>query len=317
LISTAFLAPRVGASDRRLRELGDQVQAGELVRERHIRKRSGGTRTIVIAAPILQEVLKKLLRVLYTLPGEPHPSANGFVPRTSTRRNAANHLAQPEVLHLDLADYFGTVSASHLDYVFSQFDLNDDAKSVVGKLVHTPLGLPQGFATSPYLATLALKPLDEACERIALGGRANYSRYADDLTFSGENLLALAPEVLVSANDLGWQVNGTKTRLQKRGSRQYVSGLTVTDYKRPRLPRKLKRRYRSKLHKIETLGYENFYRLEGREEDRTRRLMGMMNYMNSIEPEFAGPMLRRLEFLLPEDMPGRGDPMYEEDWDWL
>lgn len=305
----------IGVSEAHLRDLGDSVQQGALVRRRVIGKRGGGLRTIVVAEPVLQEVLKKLLRFFYTLDPRPHPKVNGFVPKTSTLRNAVPHVAKAVVLHLDLADFFGSVRRDHVQEVLTDMDFNKDAVVVLTNLIHTPHGLPQGFATSPYVATLALRPLDYLCESIAKNRGLEFSRYADDLTFSGDNIDGVIQAVIDACDSTGWALNPEKTRVQRRGSRQYVSGLTVVDGQQPRIPRKIKRRYRAKSYKIRTQGYEAFMASDGREEDRTRRLRGMLQYIRSVEPDFADKILAEIDHLLPSDLPDEEDAVTDAPWD--
>jgi hypothetical protein len=90
------------------------------------------------------------------------------------------------------------------------------AHHVLGRRLATP-HLPQGAPTSPALANLAAHALD----RRLLGLGATYSRYADDLTFSGSHRIrGLLPAIAAIARDEGFRVNPRKTRLMSSGGRR-------------------------------------------------------------------------------------------------
>jgi RNA-directed DNA polymerase len=95
--------------------------------------------------------------------------------------------------------------------------------------------LPQGAPTSPALANLAAFPLDVRLTALARSMSATYTRYADDLFFSGDAGVARAADrlhVLVAAIalDEGFSINTRKTRVMRRGVRQRVTSIVVNDH---------------------------------------------------------------------------------------
>lgn len=104
----------------------------------------------------------------------------------------------------------------------------------LGRRLATP-HLPQGAPTSPALANLAAFGLDRRLAGLAAALGVTYSRYADDLTFSGPRLLAaraagISATVATIAREEGFAVNEGKTRLATRAERQLVSGVVVNDW---------------------------------------------------------------------------------------
>lgn len=95
--------------------------------------------------------------------------------------------------------------------------------------------LAQGAPTSPALANLCAWRLDRRCTTLAesIGGR--YTRYADDLAFSGDAAFALRIDVLVAALteitlDEGFALNPAKTRVMRRSRQQRITGIVVNEH---------------------------------------------------------------------------------------
>lgn len=94
--------------------------------------------------------------------------------------------------------------------------------------------LPQGAPTSPILANIVCEELDRKLAGLAQRFHLTYSRYADDITFSSMHYVyakqgEFMQELRRIINDFGFGINEKKTRLQKRGGLQEVTGLRVTD----------------------------------------------------------------------------------------
>lgn len=84
--------------------------------------------------------------------------------------------------------------------------------------------------------------MDKELSAICKDRNINYTRYADDLSFSSEDNIELDPlEEIITK--YGFTLNTEKTRTYKRGRSQYVTGLTVADKTKPRIPRRIKKIY--------------------------------------------------------------------------
>ena len=95
--------------------------------------------------------------------------------------------------------------------------------------------MPQGAPTSPYLANLAAFRLDQRLSGLASACESTYTRYADDLAFSGSDRLVrgaktFCTHVAAIAMEEGFVVNFHKTRLMRRGVRQHLAGIVVNEY---------------------------------------------------------------------------------------
>jgi hypothetical protein len=95
--------------------------------------------------------------------------------------------------------------------------------------------LPQGAPTSPALANLLAWTLDRRLHGLARAADANYTRYADDLAFSGDARFANGLErfrksVATIVNEEGFCLNAAKTRIMPRSTRQRVTSIVVNQH---------------------------------------------------------------------------------------
>jgi RNA-directed DNA polymerase len=189
----------------------------------------------------------------------PHAAAHGFCAGRSVRTHVAPHVARPMVLTLDLAEFFPTITAARVVALFLTAGYpepvarrlaglctnavpadvwNDPACPFQGperwhaRRLYGQPHLPQGAPSSPALANLAAYRLDVRLSALAAAMGADYSRYADDLAFSGGPELARAVRRLIVqvgaiALEEGFRVNHRKTRVMRRGVRQRITGVVV------------------------------------------------------------------------------------------
>lgn len=221
-----------------------------------VRKKSGGFR--IINAPIkkLKSILK-VLNVILQIIDKPHGAANGFVKGKSIVDNARKHVGKYYVYNSDLKDFFHSFDRNKvkLAFMFGKFNLKDREKLaylLASLCTHSfkidgeiKAVLPQGAPTSPTITNIICKRLDKRLSGLAKRFGANYSRYADDLTFSSNNCLyansdsgymvlnefgsydAFIPEFKRLIGEENLKINEKKTRLHKPAYRQEVTGLTV------------------------------------------------------------------------------------------
>jgi retron-type reverse transcriptase len=171
-----------------------------------------------------------------------------------------------------------------------------------GKEFHVatgPRGLPQGACTSPALSNFVARRLDSRLAGIAAKLGWNYSRYADDLTFSADGETTsrigyLLARVRHIAQDEGFAVNEKKTRVLRQSDAQNVTGIIVNQ--RMGVPRDLVRRLRAILHRARTEGLaaQNRQNLPHFE----MWLRGMIAYIHMVNPKQAAPLRVALEALV-------------------
>ncbi|MDG6107369.1 RNA-directed DNA polymerase [Dactylosporangium aurantiacum] len=190
-----------------------------------------------------------------------HPFAHGFVPGRSVHTFAAPHAGQVTVVRIDLRGYFSSVTAGRVyglwrtagypepvAHALTALCTTATPHAVSRRVEHRTPHLPQGAPTSPALANLVTFRLDRRLAGLAARFGATYSRYADDLAFSGplRQPARLVAAVTAVAAEEGFRVNPAKTRVRGRGDQQRLAGLVVND--RPAVPRADYDRLRAVLH---------------------------------------------------------------------
>lgn len=235
-------------------------------------------------------------------------TTHGFVAGRSTLTNAREHAGKGVVLKLDLKDFFPSVTfarvrglfialgysyavASTLALLCTEYDRQPFERDGERYFISVgPRHLVQGAPSSPALANLVAWRLDRRLAGLAAKRGFAFTRYADDLTFSGEDaeaavrLGAVAQRIIA---DEQFAVNTTKTHLLRHGGRQTVTGLVVNE--RPATPRELRRRLRAILHNAARDGLDAQNR-DGRA-NYAAYLQGMIAYVGSANPSH-GEILR-------------------------
>jgi hypothetical protein len=297
MISRRDVAAGVGARVSALDELAREIERGERYEVSRIGGRASAAREIHRPDPTYDSVVKNLRWFLEATTGYLAPDwVYGFVRGRSTVQNAAQHLDQDAVLTMDLLRFFPTITTAQVVAELRRSGFDAPAATLCGRLTTIAGTLPIGLSTSPHLSNLVFAPTDSALKALADRHAIRFTRYVDDLTFSG----ALPPRLDVEVTDVlgahGWHVNPAKTRLVRRGGAQYVTGLYVGSADGPFIPRRIKRRMRWKVHMIERVGlaaYLERFALSGEGED-YGRLVGWARYIAAVEPDLGKDLLQRL-----------------------
>lgn len=229
------------------------------------KKKKGEFRTIDAPCSELkniQQALNFVLQVVYN----PNPAAMGFVKGRSVVTNAQVHLGQKFVYNIDLKDFFPSITSGRVfkRLIVKPFCLNEKVASLISDLCCYQKGenkvLPQGAPTSPTITNSICEKLDFKLTRLAKAYGLKYTRYADDITFSGmKNVFAEDGKFCTSLrniieNEEGFKINSDKTRLCHRGMRQEVTGLTVNS--KTNVPHKYIKQLRPLIHNWEVKGYD-------------------------------------------------------------
>jgi retron-type reverse transcriptase len=265
-LGTAELARRLGVPERQLRA------TPVAYRRFDVPKRTGGTRTILAPAPPLKAMQRRILNKLLARLAA-HPCAAGFEVGRSIVTNALPHVGAEIVIRLDLKDFFPSTTAVRVESYFRTIGWDAEAAALLTRLCTHDGSLPQGAPTSPRLSNLVNYRLDARLLALARARGAAYTRYADDLTFSGsalaphtgrrdpKSLLALdlpadrfndlinAVKRIVASEGYALHTD-KKLRIMRRGDRKLVTGLVVNE--KVNLPRATRRRLRAAEHHLAT-----------------------------------------------------------------
>lgn len=217
-----------------------------------VAKRSG-PRLLEAPKPRLKTIQRRILHeILDAVPL--HNAAHGFAAGRSCLTGAQIHASESIVATFDLAQFFPSIGAARVRGIFrslgypwavarrltglcttttpasARLCLPDPAQTLLA-VPH----LPQGAPTSPALANLLAFMLDSRLHGLANAAGANYTRYADDLAFSGppefaKCLTRFSKSVETIAAEEGFSLNQAKTRIMPRHVRQRITGITVNDH---------------------------------------------------------------------------------------
>jgi hypothetical protein len=221
-------------------------------------KRSGELRLIESPKPRLKAVQRKILaEILERIPS--HAAVHGFVKGRSIRSFVAPHTARRVVLRMDLRDFFPSIGRARIQAFFRTLGYPEPVADLLGGLCTTitprsiwPHGanaserermiqlqrfydrphLPQGAPTSPALGNICFYRADCRLAGLATAAGATYTRYADDLAFSGDarfdrGVDRFATHAAAILLEEGFAPNFRKTRVMRQGVRQRLAGLAV------------------------------------------------------------------------------------------
>jgi hypothetical protein len=228
---------------------------------RILTKQYGTVRLIEAPKPRLKELQRQILvRILEKIP--PHPAVHGFVKRRSIKTFVAPHVSQRIILRMDLRDFFPSFPAARIQALFRTMGYPEPVADLLGgictnvvphdvwrkpsldvdpcqwkeaRTLYSKPHLPQGAPTSPALANLCSYGMDCRLAGLAKSVGAEYTRYADDLAFSGSKFFErrierFSTHVAAVLIEEGFTVHYRKTRVMRQGVRQHLAGLIANQH---------------------------------------------------------------------------------------
>lgn len=166
--------------------------------------------------------------------------AKGFKKHSSIIDNAQPHINKQLVINLDIENFFPSIAYGQVFRLFLYLGYTREVSHLLTKLcTNSNNVLPQGAPTSPILSNILMLKMDKRLSNLAKFFKADYTRYADDITFSGNrNISKMIPIILKIIKDENLKVNFNKFRLRYNNQQQTVTGLIVN--KTLSVPKKLK-----------------------------------------------------------------------------
>ncbi len=335
------LAKAMGITLNELRFLSYDRATSKVSHYKHfqIAKKTGGFRNISAPMPRLKRVQYWVLEnILSKVPL--HDAAHGFIGGRSILTNAQPHVGKDVVLNLDLKDFFPTISYRRVKGLFHQAGYSESLATVLALICCEPdvqevemdgehyfvqqgeRHLPQGAPTSPMISNIICRSLDRRLQGLATKYGFTYTRYADDLTFSGnEEARRAVKKLLWGVQNIvtaeGFVLHPDKTRIMGKGRKQEVTGLVVNE--RLSVDRKTIKAFRSLLHQASKNGLTG-RTWNGSKTDKQllRSMLGYANFVAMVLPEKgAGFKAKAQEIFLTHraamtaDKPFKGVPKAE------
>ena len=250
-----------------------------------IPKRNGALRTIDSPSDILIYIQRWIYNnILKNISLD--ESCTGFREGYSIKNNVDKHLNKEIILKMDLKDFFPSICKKRVISVFRNIGYSPKISFILASLCTLENKLPQGAPTSPYLSNIIAKRLDIRLKSLCGKFDLQYSRYADDITISGNRL----PKKIINyieeiIKNEGFEVNKKKTRFLYKNNRRIITGISISSNKLT-IPKKNKRNIRQSIFYIKQFGFSNH--LKKREISDPiflERLLGYLYFWKFVEPE--------------------------------
>lgn len=237
--------------------------------------RQGKKKRVIHAPRVALKVIQKWFGHHLAKAVKPSDCVFGFVRGQSTIKAAALHCGSNWVYSIDIKDFFPSTPITNVVQTLLKLGYPPHGAELAGKLCCYEGGLSQGSPASPAISNLVFGEADTKLMALAREYGIHYSRYADDIVFSGldnfpEDLPQRAKGVIESG---GWRVSPEKERLSKRPNRLKVHGLLVHG-EHPRLTKGYRNKLRAYRHLLEA------NRISDEDEARIR---GHLSYAKSVE----------------------------------
>jgi retron-type reverse transcriptase len=226
-----------------------------------------------------------------------------------TSSNARAHLGAECILEFDLKDFFDTITAKRVFHALIKNGLSEKQARYITN-ISTRYGVtPQGAPTSPAISNIVCKPLDRFLHSLCRKKECIYTRYADDITVSGnpEALRELKPLIERYIRRYGFQINEAKTCVAYKGSSpQSVTGILINSGDRLSVSyTKNVQNFRAMLYIIENRiakgELRTFDELEAQHAS-INSLKGYANFISTANPRYGKykEQVNRIEKLLKE-----------------
>lgn len=248
-------------------------------------KKSGGERILSIPCFELKYLQRWILDNVVSKMAI-SDNATGFVEEKSIVDNAKMHLNQKCILNIDLKDFFTTIKCKRIAEIFNFYGYSDEVSFYLAKICTYNGCLPQGSPCSPALSNVICLGLDKRLNGIAESCEVKYSRYADDITFSGtdnvKDILNIATKIIENE---GFQLNNEKTRVQPTHQRQEVTGIVINNG-RLRVRKKYKRELNQEIYYCKKFGVQDHLKkINNDKMFYKEHLYGKAFYVKMVEPE--------------------------------
>ena len=211
---------------------------------------------------------------------ELHPAAFGAVKGRCHVDNAKKHAAAPFIFCLDYSAFFPSISSKRIYRLFcTQLGCSPPVAGMLSKLTTYKHRLPTGSPTSPILTNILCIPLDKRLHCLSQFYSLVYTRFVDDLTFSGQNIpSSFICKTKIIIDSFGLKLNKDKEELFTPANGKIVTGVNV-NHRKVRVSRAYKKSLRAQKHQLE---FFREYMTKGEIEKEKSRIEGKEHYINMV-----------------------------------
>ena len=265
----------------------------------NIPKRKFGFRVIAQPTPEVKHVQREIVKILAPHV-KIHSAAMAYVKNVSIKTNALKHRDSSFLLKTDLENFFNSIKPKMLfdalksqgvsiwpfdEHLLKQFLFWNRSKKEGGRL-----RLSVGAPSSPFISNLIMYDFDIKIEELCKSKEINYSRYADDLTFSSNkkgvlfSLLKELKKILHDEFNSNLTLNESKTVFSSKAYNRHVTGVTITNNNKLSVGRERKRYISALIHKFKHKQLSS---------DDINHLKGLLSFVLHIEPDFVQRMIKK------------------------
>lgn len=243
-----------------------------------IPKHDGSKRKLSIPDLILKRVQRSIAdNILANYPISRYAMA--YTKGSSVQKNASLHVGKQKILKLDIDGFFDHISYSSVkDCVFYKENYSEPIRILLTMLCYYKESLPQGAPTSPAITNIIMYDFDEKIGKYCEENNISYTRYCDDMTFSGDfDEKAVIFVVKDELRKLGLFLKNRKTAVIPNTKRQTVTGIVVNE--KIGLTKEYKNKIRQEIYYIKKYGIDGHLNKIGCQDKQ--------QYLNSLKGRIA------------------------------
>ncbi|NVK09830.1 MAG: RNA-directed DNA polymerase [Tenacibaculum sp.] len=284
IYNTSHLSSLVGYNKNYLKRAVNHTKY--FYRKFEISKKDGTKRVLLEPLPSLKEIQNWILNeILYKHKVSRY--AKGYIPNRSIKDHVRYHTKEEKVLTLDIKKFFDNVSFELVEKIFIHIGYSKIISNLLTKLCFLDGKLPQGAPTSPYISNIILFEFDEKISKYCSNNNLKFTRYADDLAFSGKiKKTELVKLVRSELKALGLKLNNEKIKLMKRNQPQIISGIIVNE--KAQVPKRTRNQIRNEMFYIKRFGIDSHMQKTNQTKSKLaylKHLIGKINYLLTINPK--------------------------------
>ena len=256
-------------------------------RQTSIPKKSGGVRELNVPDELLKSIQRAIVdKLLCYAPVSEYAHAYRY--GTSVQSNARPHVGKKKLLKLDISKFFDSILYSDVkNCCFPPSVFCEPARVLLSMLCYCGDSLPQGAPTSPIISNIIMRDFDERVGRYCKQLGVTYTRYCDDMTFSGDfNENDVISFVRRELERRGLLLNKEKTAIIRSNKRQTVTGIVVNE--KLGVTSEYKRKIRQEVYYCKKYGSQSHIRTvspELSEIDYLRGLLGRIAFVLQTDPD--------------------------------
>ena len=211
--------------------------------------------------------------------------AKAYKKKTKLKENVRFHTNQKLVVNFDIIDFFPSIQLEQIEKIFINFGYSPLLSNLFAKLCTRNKELPQGAPTSPYLSNIFFKPIDDLIGDFCISRQIKYTRFADDLSFSGNfDVDELKSFIETTLNRFKLYLNTKKTKILRKNQRQIVTGVVVND--KTQVPFYIRNKIRQQMFFINKFGViSHKEKLKIKKDFYIPHLLGKINFILQMNPD--------------------------------